>query len=86
MPESAAFDRIAFASCLPRNRTASEPSREKPGHQHRSQLSSPFSAGSGLLRKNCEMRALFAYSGAECAELLCTSDCMAEREGLTAQG
>jgi hypothetical protein len=31
MAESPVFDRIAFASCPPQNRTAYVPSREKPG-------------------------------------------------------
>jgi len=32
-------------------------------------------------RNNREIRALFAYFGAKRAEFLCSSDCVAEREG-----
>ena len=34
-----------------------------------------------LSRNNREIRALFAYFGAKRAEFLCSSDCVAEREG-----
>ena len=35
---------------------------------------------SGLLKKNREIRALFGYFGADRAEILCSSDCVAEEE------
>ena len=44
MPESLAFDRIAFAWCPPLNRTVHVPSREKPAQRPSSLVGSPFSA------------------------------------------
>ena len=56
-------DRIAFALSPPRNRTAREPSREKP-RKYRRRCRVVLSPQSGLSVNNREIRACLAYCGA----------------------
>ena len=76
---SSVSDRIAFAYSSSRNRTEHVPSREKLGI-YRFHFRAVRSLQSGLSTNNREIRALFAYFGADRAEILCSSDCMAEEE------
>src|SRR5271155_1661114 len=76
---SSVSDRIAFAYSSSRNRTEHVPSREKLGI-YRFHFRAVRSLQSGLSTNNREIRALFAYFGAERAEILCSSDYVAERE------
>ena len=78
--EFRAFDRIAFASRPPRNRTAHVPSGEEPG-QYCIRCRAVRSLQSGSSGNNREIRALFAPFGAKPAEVVCSPDCVAEREG-----
>jgi hypothetical protein len=55
------------------------PSGENPG-QYRIRCQAVHPLKSGLPVSNREIRALFAYFGAERAEFLCSSDLLAEEE------
>jgi hypothetical protein len=78
--ESPASDRIAFAQC-PLETGLRKCPPEKSKDSDRLRCWAVRSLQSGLHRNNREIRAFFAYFVSRGAEFLCSSDCVAERQG-----
>jgi len=78
MAELPVFDRIAFAYALLETGLQMCP-LEKSQDKDRIRCRAVRSLQSGLSTNNREIRALFGYFGADRAQIVWGSDCMAER-------